>query len=1018
MNNTKRAIEESFPIVEINKLAVPERNAFKPIYTMHKWFARRSSSVFRAILLAAMKPAGTDIMEEFYKDHTNDPDTNGIVILDPFMGGGTTVVEALRLGCKVIGIDLNPVAWFIVKTEVEPVDIDELKKSFERLSNRIVSWSGKPLKETLLDLYKTECPSCGNKDADIIYTFWVKSAPCTTGTCEHQTPLFSDYIIAHKKPSIRYYEDCECPECNKKFDWEIEPAALIGNKSLMINATQFSAGIGRASARWSYAPEKSKTDCPWCKKSVTPVVKNNKKKRKKVPLNILFCPSCEEVWQYRGELKTDSILECPTCKYSYNPNEGTLPAKGKFICRGTCNGNVDAIISAIRKLPKDQLLPIRPYAIEGYCDHCSGNSKNGNGKKEKFFEIEDDDDNIETINNNSSSMLVKNNGKFFKRFTSQDLAKYQQAKEIWKQQKSTLPYPKSEVPVGEKTKSGLIAHHYNYWNQMFNERQLLALSTLLNEIDKEEDQIMKEMLLSPFFVMIESYNMFTRYNFGGDKSEGVFARHDYQPKNTPLEGSIWGSVYGKNSLIKCYEKLIEGKEFAENPFDRKVIEGSNNTELVSSDESINPSENDKILLSQSSSSLTSNKSIDKIDLVITDPPYAGNVNYSELADFFYVWLRLLLKNTYPQFLPEYTPKTEEVIENKTRGKSSEDFKEGLKSIFIECNRVSKATAPLVFTFHHSEDTAWEALLDAVCEAGYFIEAVYPIHGEAENSLHLMNNEAISYDLIHVCKKRESNVANKRSWAGVRQEIKKRAREEIRLIESGTYGNETLPAPDVNILLIGKCLELYSKHYGNVVDYKDQPVPVKEALEEIKMMVDQLLTKDNPLPPELEDIDVPSYIYLTALCSNKEITVDSVSKIVRGIIEPSELREYGLIIKRREERSRTFYVKQPSERLNELKEEFRNGSGSQQTLFNDTEMRLPENILLVDVLHFLLGLAESGDNLLPWLEKFGGLKPQIRAALEHMMRENKNFVSPAKKVLGLLDERTLFTNTDISQQVKG
>ncbi len=89
----KRASEESFPIVEINRLAVPERNAFKPIYQMHKWFARRASCVFRAILLASMKPADTDIMKEFYMDHAGDPDTNGVRILDPFMGGGTTVLR-------------------------------------------------------------------------------------------------------------------------------------------------------------------------------------------------------------------------------------------------------------------------------------------------------------------------------------------------------------------------------------------------------------------------------------------------------------------------------------------------------------------------------------------------------------------------------------------------------------------------------------------------------------------------------------------------------------------------------------------------------------------------------------------------------------------------------------------------------------------------------------------------------------------------------------------------------------
>ncbi len=137
-----------FPIVEINRLAEPERNSFKPIYQMHKWFARRASCVFRAILLGALKPAvqpdgtPTDLIAEFYKNHADDPDTKGKLVLDPFMGGGTTVVEALRLGCKPIGINLNPVAWFIVKTEIEPVDIDALKAAFERLAARPVAWNG------------------------------------------------------------------------------------------------------------------------------------------------------------------------------------------------------------------------------------------------------------------------------------------------------------------------------------------------------------------------------------------------------------------------------------------------------------------------------------------------------------------------------------------------------------------------------------------------------------------------------------------------------------------------------------------------------------------------------------------------------------------------------------------------------------------------------------------------------------------------------------------------------------
>jgi len=957
-------------------------------------------------------------MDEFYKDHTNDPDTNGKIILDPFMGGGTTIVEALRLGSKVIGVDLNPVAWFIVKTEIEPVDIDELKASFERLSNRVVKWSGKPLKETILDLYKTECPSCGSEDADIIYTFWVKSAFCTTGTCNHLTPLFSDYKIAQKNPSIRFYEDCECPDCKKIFDWEIEPAAHIGDKSLMINATQFSAGVGRASARWTYGPEKSKVDCPWCNDNITPIVKHNKKKRKKVPLNILYCASCEEVWQYRGELKEDSIVECPTCKLNYNPNEGNLHSRGKFICRGNCNGNVDAIINSIKKLPQNELLPIRPYAIQGYCQHCSSN--NVYKVEENFFNMDECSENDRRSKNVPFSIIRKNKGKFFKRFSSQDLAKYQTAKDTWEKEKVNLQYPKSEVPIGEKTKSGLIAHHYKYWHQMFNERQLLSLSTLLNEIDNEKDHVLKEMLITTFSTSLDSNCTFTYLPPKRGSLARMFTMHAFKPQNSFIENNLWGFKNQGYTFPTFWNMLIEGKKYSKSPIDYYSTENGKRGLPRLSNENIEIySKSNTTILNRSSQDLQEVIQA-KVDYVITDPPYAGNVNYSELADFFYVWLRLILKRKYSEFSPEITPKIEEVIENKARGKSLEDFKQGLKEVFTECFRVSKDSAPLIFTFHHSEYSAWEALLDAVCDAGYFIEAVYPIHGEAENSPHLQNNEAISYDLIHVCKKRENTkILTKRSWAGIRQEIKQRAKEEIKLIESGRYGNETLPAPDVTILLIGKCLELYSKHYANVVDYNDQLVPINEALEDIKMMVDQLLTKDNPLPSELEDIDVPSYIYLTALCANKEITVDSVSKIVRGIIEPSILREYGIIVKGRGARGRTFEVKQPLERLNGLKERFRNGShSSQQSLFSDTEIRLNKKVLFIDVLHLLLGLAESGDNLMPWLEKFGGLKPQIRAALEHLMSMNKNFISPAKKVLGLLDERTLFTKLENPQQGKG
>lgn len=75
-------------------------------------------------------------------------------------------------------------------------------------------WTARQVKP-LREQYKTTCPCCGSDDADIIYTFWVKSAVCTNPAppCERRSliPLFSDYVVAQKAPSIRYWRDARCP---------------------------------------------------------------------------------------------------------------------------------------------------------------------------------------------------------------------------------------------------------------------------------------------------------------------------------------------------------------------------------------------------------------------------------------------------------------------------------------------------------------------------------------------------------------------------------------------------------------------------------------------------------------------------------------------------------------------------------------------------------------------------------------------------------------------------------------
>lgn len=118
-------------------------------------------------------------------------------MLDPFMGGGTTVVEALRLGCKVIGLDVNPVAWFITKKSVEPVDLSKLQEAFKSLERTVAP--------EILQWYRTQCPK--GHEADVMYVFWVKTVECSS--CGKKTRLFNSFRIATKGGK----DAVICPAC-------------------------------------------------------------------------------------------------------------------------------------------------------------------------------------------------------------------------------------------------------------------------------------------------------------------------------------------------------------------------------------------------------------------------------------------------------------------------------------------------------------------------------------------------------------------------------------------------------------------------------------------------------------------------------------------------------------------------------------------------------------------------------------------------------------------------------------
>src|SRR6056297_2596274 len=168
-------IERGFPIERVNEIAQKESRAkmyYRPIYTMHKWWARRLGCVFRAIslytllddpeevtvddpgqeneTLADFDYEGTDVANLLERVDMTDPESlwdlypkdvtvEDKKVLDPFMGGGTSLVEASRSGAEVVGNDLNPVASFVTKKELEAgqTDVEELEEDFEKVKEDV-----------------------------------------------------------------------------------------------------------------------------------------------------------------------------------------------------------------------------------------------------------------------------------------------------------------------------------------------------------------------------------------------------------------------------------------------------------------------------------------------------------------------------------------------------------------------------------------------------------------------------------------------------------------------------------------------------------------------------------------------------------------------------------------------------------------------------------------------------------------------------------------------------------------
>lgn len=194
-------LECDFPMVKISQIAEQEswrKEINRPIYHIHKWWATRLGSVFRGIVLGALSKPGTDIWAQFYKTH----DLVGKVVLDPFMGSGTTLGEAVKLGAKAVGCDINPVSTFLVRQAFTPASEKELRDAFERLERNVSL--------EIRRYYLTRDPKTGEL-IKVLYYFWVKTVITPEGEV---IPLLSRYVFSQDAyPKRKPRAQIVCPNC-------------------------------------------------------------------------------------------------------------------------------------------------------------------------------------------------------------------------------------------------------------------------------------------------------------------------------------------------------------------------------------------------------------------------------------------------------------------------------------------------------------------------------------------------------------------------------------------------------------------------------------------------------------------------------------------------------------------------------------------------------------------------------------------------------------------------------------
>src|SRR6266700_310456 len=734
----KRLIEVDFPLKQTSLDSVHEKNVrHGHISTLHIWPARRPLAASRAALISTLLPDPGNAEERKQmlerlggrlvtrvkskklpdgriEEQTSEETEGGILhwgressadldwfrdkiraayggrapkVLDPFSGGGAIPLEAMRLGCDVTAVDINPVAWFILKCTLEYP---------QRLANQY-----RPLPAFVLksrEFMESYFKDKGFKGAALevqLSSLGLKkdqaNQPQLTGMQTNVVSVEADlawhvrawgwWVLQRAKADLERYYPTVDGKPTVAYLWARTVTCKNCRASVPLLKTRWLCKKDNKRVVLTMEPNTGRTGVIFGVQDDVPSLAKGSSVQKR-----------EYDKQLASGTMSRSGVTCPCCSTIMTMED---------IRREAHAGRLGAIMTAV--------------VVDG--DH----------------------------------------GKEYRLPTEEETLVAAEAEKELSKIYEDIPFGlPNELTPTQSQFFGVANYGLLKWSQLFTPRQLLAIGTFV-KYTRAVREVLRKYEYSDEWVEAVSGYLALGLDRLADYSSSVCSWHNSGEKLRNTFGRFaLPIVWDFTEVATCSE--TSGGYFGAIEWIARFI--SHVLDLVSKPP----------LPSVIQKSATQNLHT-TFDVILTDPPYYDAIPYSDLMDFFYVWLRRTLNGLSPvidsTFQEPLSPKWDhkqndgELIDDSSRfggdkKKSKTNYEEGMARVFQACYTSLNSDGRLVIVFAHKHPDAWETLVSALIRAGFVVDGSWPIQTEMGNRTRALSSAALASSVWLVCKKRPEN----------------------------------------------------------------------------------------------------------------------------------------------------------------------------------------------------------------------------------------------------------------------